>query len=201
MKRFDDTRFWEIIETYDSNPAIATVELDGILDEFIAGLHTYCRDEKNIAERTRILNYYRGKLVAYMEGKTQTSKKHTVLRIIIKRAISSIDSELFLIKMDLEHPERFIEFPADPTPLARWGGKIADLIEYHIGPQAAGLLQHPSGRPMTWEEAVEFLEKTYGITISNPSDRRAKALERQKNTAFQDEMRKVYLLEAEQKDK
>ncbi len=60
MKRFDDTRFWEIIETYDSNPAVATVELDGILDEFIAGLHTYCRDEKNIAERTRILNYYRG---------------------------------------------------------------------------------------------------------------------------------------------
>ena len=201
MKLFDDTELWEILNTYDNTPNIATVKLDESLDDFIARLHAFCRDEKNIAERTRILNYYRGKLSAFMEGKVQAIKKHTVLRIIINRAISSIDSELFLIKMDLEHPERFIEFPADTLPLARWGGKIADLIEYHIGPQAAGLLQHPSGRPMTWDETVEFLEKTYGITISNPSDRRAKALERQKNTAFQDEMRKVYLLEAERKDK
>ncbi len=200
MKRFDDTRFWEIIETYDSNPAIATVELDGTLDEFIAGLHIYCREEKNIAERTRILNYYRGKLVALMEEKTQTSKKHTVLRIIIKRAISAIDSELFLIKMDLEHPERFIEFPADPPPLARWGGNVIDLIEYFIGPQAAGLLLQPSGKPMNYEESIEFLEKTFGITISNPSDRRGKALDRQKNTQFQDKMKRVYLEEADKRN-
>jgi hypothetical protein len=201
MKRFDDTRFWEIIETYDSHPAVATEKLDIALDDFIAKLYAYCREEKYIAERTRTLNYYRGKLTAHMESKVRVYKRHTALRVTIKRAISSIDSELFLIKMDLEHPDRFLEFPSDTPPLVRWGGKIADLIEYHIAPQAAGLLQHPSGRPMTWDETVDFLEKTYGITISNPSDRRTKALDRQKNTAFQDEMRKVYVLEAERKDK
>lgn len=57
-------------------------------------------------------------------------------------------------------------------------------------------MQHPSGRPMTYDEAVDFLEKVYGVTISNPCDRRGKVLDREDNTAFQDEMRKVYLLEA-----
>ncbi len=201
MKRFDNTELWEILNTYDNTPAIATVRLDESLDDFIARLHAFCRDEKNIAERTRILNYYRGRLAAFMEGKVQASKKHTVLRIIIKRAISSIDSELFLIKMDLEHPERFIEFPADPAPLARWGGSINDLIEYHLGPQAAGVLQLPSGRPMNYEESIEFLEKTYGISVPQPHDRRGRVLDRQKNTSFTDEMRRTLLEEAKKRDK
>ncbi len=201
MKRFDDTELWEVLKTYDNSPAIATVRLDDILDEFLAEIHSYCREDKNIAERTRSLNYLRSKLAAYLERKTYASKKLTVLRILIKRAISSIDSELFLIKMDLEHPERFIEFPADPTPLARWGGNVIDLIEYFIGPQAAGLLQQPSGRPMTYEESIELLEKTFGIKIPQPHDRRGKALDRQKNTAFTDEMRRVLLEEAKKRDK
>ena len=119
----------------------------------------------------------------------------------IKRAVGFINDEIDIIKMELEYPERFIVFPSENPPLARWGGKISDLIEYHIGPQAAGLLQHPSGQPMSYEESIEFLEKTYGITISNAHDRRAKVLDRQKNTTFQDEMRQVYLLEAKKRYK
>jgi hypothetical protein len=201
MESLDDTELWEVLQTYDSSPAIATMQLDGVLDDFIAVLHAYCRDEKYIAERTRTLNYYRGKLAAFMEAKTYTSKKHTVLRIIVKRAVSAIDSELFLVKMDLEHPERFLEFPSDTPPLARWGGNVVDLVEYFIGPQAAGLLQHPSGKPMNYEESIWLIEKIFGITVSQPHDRRGKTLDRQKNTTFQDEMRRVYLEEAKKRNK
>lgn len=119
----------------------------------------------------------------------------------MKRAIYALDSERHILDMDLEYPDRFLEFPSDNPPFARWGGNINDLIEYHIGPQASGLLQHPSGQPMTYDESIEFLEKTYGITISNPHDRRGKVLDRQKNTKFQDEMRQVYLLESKKRDK
>ncbi len=201
MRRFDDTELWEVLNTYNDSPAIATVKLDDILDGFLAEIHSYCREDRNIAERTRSLNYLRSKLTAYLEDRAYTSKKFTVLRIIIKRAISSIDSELMIIKMDLEHPERFIEFPADPAPLARWGGSINDLIEYHLGPQAAGVLQLPSGRPMNYEESIEFLEKTYGISVPQPHDRRGRVLDRQKNTAFTDEMRRTLLEEAKKRDK
>jgi hypothetical protein len=100
--------------------------------------------------------------------------------------------------MELEHPEGFV---AAATPArARWGGNVVDLIEYHIGPQAAGILQHPNGMPMTYEESVEFLENTYGVTVPNLCDRRAKALARQDNTAFTDKMRKVLQLESEKQD-
>ncbi len=201
MRRFDKTELWEALKCCNNSPAIATLKLDDVLDEFLAEIHSYCRENKDIAERTRSLNYLRSKLTAYLEDRAYTSKKFTVLRIIIKRAISSIDSELMIIKMDLEHPERFIEFPADPAPLARWGGSINDLIEYHLGPQAAGVLQLPSGRPMNYEESIEFLEKTYGITVPQPHDRRGRVLDRQKNTSFTDEMRRTLLEEAKKRDK
>lgn len=200
MKKFNDTVLWEVLKTSDSIPATAPVHLDEALDDFIAVLHAFCREERNIAERTRALSDLRSKLATHLEDKLCTSKKCALLRNIIKQAISSIDSELFLVKMDLEHPERFIEFPSDTPPLGRWGGNISELIEYTIGPQVSGKLLMPSGKPMTFEEAIEFLEKTFGITIPYPHDRRAKVFDRQKNTAFQDEMRKTFLAEVERRD-
>ena len=191
MKLFDDTELWEILKTYDNTPAIATVRLDESLDDFIARLHAFCRDEKNIAERTRILNYYRGKLSAFREGKVQATKKHTVLRVIINRAISSIDSELFLIKMDLEHPERFIEFPADPAPLARWGGKVIELIEYYLPLQISGKMLMPSGKSMTYTDLIRYLESNYGITIAGERDRKSEVINRSRPTVFIEKMLEV----------
>lgn len=120
---------------------------------------------------------------------------------MVGQAIYLIDRELDLIKMDLEHPERFIVFLEEHPPLARWNSNINDLIELFIGPQASGKLLNPDGRPMNYEESVEMLEKIFGIKISNPSDRRGKVLDRQKNTTFQDEMRQVFLEEAKKRNK
>lgn len=182
MKRFDNTELWDILKTYDNTPAIATVRLNESLDDFIARLHSFCRGEKNIAERTRILNYYRGKLSAFMEGKVQASKKHTVLRIIIKRAISSIDSELFLIKMDLEHPERFV--PAhqfDFAPRAQWNGTLAELLEVVIALSLSGLIRTLDGRQLNLIEVAGLFEEIFGLKISDLYGRKTRLLTRKKN--------------------
>ncbi len=201
MKRFDNTGLLEALKNYDKSPSTSLTAGDTLLNEFIEDLYAYCRDESCIAERIRTLGFIRSEFATFMENDLPGSKKGAPLRKIIGKAIAAIDSELHIVKMDLEHPDRFLEFPSDNPPLARWGGKISDLIEYFTAPQAAGLLQHPSGQPMDFDGMCQWLEKNFGITISNPGDRRAKVLDRQKNTTFQDEMRQVYLLEAKKRDK
>ncbi len=191
MRRFDKTELWEALKCCNNSPAIATLKLDDVLDEFLAEIHSYCREKKDIAERTRSLNYLRSKLAAYLEDRAYTSKKFTVLRIIIKRAISSIDSELMIIKMDLEHPERFIEFPADPTPLARWNGKIIELIEYYLPLQISGKMLMPSGKPMTYADLIRYLESSYGITIAGERDRKSEVINRSRPTVFIEKMLEV----------
>lgn len=201
MRRFDNTALWKVLKTYDNLSNVITAGLDEALDEFVVTLHKYCREERCIAEKTRSLNYAKSELWEHLESNRFEPKKYASFRIMVKRAIFFIDDELNLIRMDLEHPERFIEFPSDNPPLARWGGSIADLIEYHVAPQAAGKLLKPSGEPMNYEESIEFLERTYGISIPNPHDRRGRVLDRQKNTGFQDEMRRVYVEEVKKRDK
>lgn len=201
MRRFDDTGLWQVLKAYDNHSNILPAGLNEVLDEFVRDLHAYCREEKNIAEKTRSLTYARSELSEHLESGRFELKKYVLLRTLTKRAVYFLDSELDLIKLDLEHPERFLEFPSDNPPLARWGGSIVDLIEYAIGPQASGKLLKPSGQPMNYEESVDFLEKAFGIRINNPHDRRGKVLDRQKNTTFQDEMRRVFLGEARKRDK
>lgn len=201
MRRFDDTGLWEFLKNFENTPASINAGLDTLLERFAAYLHTYCREEKSIAEKTRSLNYAKSELVMLLESKRFDSKRYVCIRTVIKQAIYFIEGELNLIKLDLEHPERFIEFPSDTPPLARWAGDIVDLIEYHIAPQAAGMILKPSGEPMNYEESIELLERIYGIKISNPPDRRGKALDRQNNTKFQDKMRQMYLEEAKKRNK
>lgn len=64
MKRFTDTLLWSM---FDRNAIVPAVELQAALDIFITDLHSYCRSEKNMAERTRTLNYARHELVVAAE--------------------------------------------------------------------------------------------------------------------------------------
>ena len=201
MRRFDNTKLWDILTAHEKPPASLADGVDGILDEFVEDLHTYCRREKNIAERTRSLNYARSRFAEHLESTRWEAKKNAPIRSLIKQAVSFIDSELGLIKSDLEHPERFLEFPEDNPPLARWKGNVNDLIEYFIGPQVSGRLLKPSGEPMAYSDAIKFIEAVFGITISGAYDRKTKILGRQKNTSFQDEMRQAFLQEAKKIDK
>jgi hypothetical protein len=199
MKRFDHTRLWAVFRTLEqttdgSNPK-------AIFDEFVDEVSAYCRAETSLAERTRTLSYVRSEFRLYLDEQRCGTKKNVPLRRIIRQAVYFIENEIDLVKMELAHPERFITFPSDSAPLIRWGASTADLIEYTIGPQAAGILQLPSGKPMNFEEAVIFLEKIFGITIPQFYDRRTKILDRQKNTAFQDEMRRIFLEEAKKRSK
>jgi hypothetical protein len=94
--------------------------------------------------------------------------------------------------MDLEHPERFIEFPSDPAPLARWNGKPHELIEYITPLQLDGKFLKPSGKPMTFIEMVRAFESFCGITVAKPHDIKMRLLTRKKNiTPFIDKMRLV----------
>jgi hypothetical protein len=128
-------------------------------------------------------------------GNLPKREKNVDISALVEQALDIFDCELKIVDMEWTHPEgRTVEAA---SALVRWGGPVVDLLEYHIGPQAAGLLRHPSGMPMTYDEAVDFIEKTYGVKVSNPSDRRAKILERVDNTAFTDKMRKVLLSEAD----
>lgn len=115
MKRFNYTRLWETLKSSD-DLSCKSRELDEYLDEFIVELHNYCRAEKNIAERTRSLDYARSELLV-AEFRIGESNPTTWVLKTVRSAVYFIECEMRIITMELEHPERFISFPDDNTPL------------------------------------------------------------------------------------
>jgi hypothetical protein len=109
----------------------------------------------------------------------------------IKQSLLFVNDELGIVRMDLEHPERFIEFPEDNPPLARWNGKIIELIEYYLPLQISGKLLLPSGKPMSYAALIRFLERSYGITIADERDRKSDIVNRVKPTVFIEKMLNV----------
>ena len=156
MKRFNDTRLWEVLKSSDDMPCTSK-ELDEYLDEFIVELHNYCRTEKNIAERTRSLDYARSELLVAELGIAESDPTKLILKTI-RSAVYFIECEMRIITMELEHPERFISFSDGSGPLARWNGTIAELLEYTIPLQIAGRLSANSGEPLSYTDAVKLVE-------------------------------------------
>ena len=127
--------------------------------------------------------------------------KNASVQSSIDFALELIDTELKIINTLIEHPQLRNVSIDSSEPLVLWGGSVNDLIEHHVPLEAAGLFRHPSTRkPMNFTETCGLIEKIYGVVIGNPSDRRGSVLDRQSNTAFADDMRKVYLAEADKRD-
>ena len=126
MRRFCNTKLWEVLKSSGDLPRTSK-ELDEYLDEFIVELHNYCRTEKNIAERTRSLDYARSELLVADIAESDSTK--SILKTI-RSVVYFIECEMRIITMELEHPERFISFSDGSGPLARWNGTIAELLEY-----------------------------------------------------------------------
>ena len=75
MRKFDTTGLCTAVRSAGSPTSGMTVGFDAVLDEFVAELQSYCRDEKNIAERTRTLHYARSELMSFMDTHASGSKK------------------------------------------------------------------------------------------------------------------------------
>lgn len=196
--RFHNTKLWELLRSIGNSSSTSLGESGVVLNDFVEELLIYCREEKNIAERTRTLMYAKSKLLAIEELLKNELDKDVLIRNLVNKAIYFIEAELDIIKMELEHPDRFISFPSDNAPLARWNGTIAELLEYIIPPQVAGRLSKPTGEPMAYSDVVKLIETVFGISVTAPYDRKTKLLSRMKNiTPFLDKMRQVFREEAE----
>ena len=113
--------------------------------------------------------------------------------MVIRNAIYYIDSEIDLIRMELEHPERFLAFTDDNSPTLKWNGTVSELLEYLIPLQMDGKLSKPSGEVMSYTDLVKLIELVCGITIPAPYDRKTKLFSRMKNpTPFIDKMRQIF---------
>ena len=157
------------------DPGNASNNPDAALREFAVEIQSYCREERSLSERTRTLRVTRSELVMI-----QRRFNGTDTSAVIEQALSLIDCELDIVKMELEHPERFMQ-PESHTPLAKWNGTVSELLELAVSVHSAGKFSKPTGEPMVFSDVVTLVESIFGITISRPYERKSKLFSRKKD--------------------
>ncbi len=199
MIRFNDIGLWEVLK-YPHNPAPGLlVGLDSLFDDFVVQINVYCQEEKDMAERTRSLNYLRSRIVSYAEGTIRGPKMHRCIGLLARQAISFIDSEINLVRMQLEYPECFCpDSPFDFAPRAQWNGTLAQLLEIIVALAPSGLIRTLDGRQMNLVEIAGLFEEIFGLKISDLYGRKTRLLTRKKNESpFLDNLLFLYRKEVE----
>lgn len=189
MKNLEQSGLWAMLRNPETTAGIA--QADAALNEFAIELHRFCRDEKDLAERHHTLTFARGLLTAPREhGQKQTELSEHLSGV----AAALIEGELEILKMELEHPERFVSKNQPPAPLALWNGTIADLLELLTAVHLAGKLLKPTYEPMTYADVISFIRNVFGLRVDRPYDRKSKLLARSKGGApFLAKLTAVYL--------
>ena len=190
MKKLDKSGMFSMLRNPDAITSIS--QADDVLSKFANELHDYCRREKNLAERYRTLMFTRSFLASphgWMRGEEKIMR---LLSYISGVAVNVIDGELELLKMELEHPERFVKKIL--PPLAIWNGTIADLLELLTTVQLTGKLLKPSQEPMTYADVISFIRDVFGIHVAQPYKRKTELLTRVKGGApFLEKLIVIYL--------
>jgi hypothetical protein len=75
MRRFSDTRLWDVLMQSSNHPSLPMTNLETLIGEFSEKLYTYCREEPSLAERIRTLGYARSEIAAALEATKNGSKK------------------------------------------------------------------------------------------------------------------------------
>jgi hypothetical protein len=201
MKKFDHTGLWAVFRIPEK--ATAGLNADAALSEFAEELYDYRREEKDLAQRIRTLNYARSELRIRLKYRRNGAGKNVPVPAVFKKilnhdALALIDCELEIIQVELKYPERFILLPVDPAPLVRWNGSIAELLELAISVYYAGKFLKPSGESMAYSDIIALVERIFGITISRPYERKSKIFSRQKSkTPFLQKLIAVFRMEVE----
>ncbi|GHU55155.1 hypothetical protein FACS189411_03090 [Bacteroidia bacterium] len=122
----------ELLNIFSHTESAEDEAKDIALGEFADELQSYCRQEKDLAERTRTLRFARSELAVAQERIHTGAGKNVLLQDIATQVIGLIDCELEIVKMEREHPERFVKADNAPASLAKWNGAIAELLELSV---------------------------------------------------------------------
>lgn len=185
MRFFTHTRLWAMFKDYENtNNDFVRADADAAIDEFTSELIDYCREERDPAERIRTLRFARGELEIAQEH-FHGEKTSVALSVVIKKAIRLIDCELEIVRMELEHPQRFLNVDKTPISNVLWAskGSKVKILELAGGLFRLGELTTFDGSELCFVDIVRAFEAAFNTDLRSLYIQRNQSRNRKKSTA------------------
>ena len=163
MKRFLETKLFNLLSYSVDGKEIDRIELSMAYDDFVRQLLLFCQEEQNIILLCFAINYTVAEVKELnMRLEIENDNSSLEIRLLLAKVLSILDSTFKVIQFRLDNPDLFpinTENSFDPDMYLANDVDMIDIMELICGLFYSHSVKNKIGNPVNFSELARVFEK------------------------------------------
>ena len=194
MKRFLETKLFNLLSCSVNGKEIDRIELSMAYDDFVRQLLLFCQEEQNIILLCFAI-YYTVAEVKELNMRLEIENDNSTLeiRLLLAKVLSILDSTFKIVQFRLDNPDLFsinTEHNFDPDVYLANDVDMIDIMELICGLFYSHSVRNKVGNPVNFSELARIFEKGMNFKFADIYKKRDDVFKRKatKLTEFLNEL-------------
>ncbi|MFR8835599.1 hypothetical protein [Bacteroides nordii] len=194
MKRFLETKLFNLLSCSVNGKEIDRIELSMAYDDFVRQLLLFCQEEQNIILLCFAINYTVAEVKELnMRLEIENDNSTLEIRLLLAKVLSILDSTFKIVQFRLDNPDLFsinTEHNFDPDVYLANDVDMIDIMELICGLFYSHSLRNKVGNPVNFSELARIFEKGMNFKFADIYKKRDDVFKRKvtKLTEFLNEL-------------
>ena len=205
MKRFLETKLFNLLSCSVNGKEIDRIELSMAYDDFVRQLLLFCQEEQNIILLCFTINYTVAEVKELnMRLEIENDNSTLEIRLLLAKVLSILDSTFRVVQFRLDNPDLFsinTEHNFDPDVYLANDVDMIDIMELICGLFYSHSVRNKVGNPVNFSELARIFEKGMNFKFADIYKKRDDVFKRKatKLTEFLNEL--IIAIKIESKDR
>lgn len=194
MKRFLETKLFNLLSCSVNGKEIDRIELSMAYDDFVRQLLLFCQEEQNIILLCFTINYTVAEVKELnMRLEIENDNSTLEIRLLLAKVLSILDSTFRVVQFRLDNPDLFsinTEHDFDPDVYLANDVDMIDIMELICGLFYSHSVRNKVGNPVNFSELARIFEKGMNFKFADIYKKRDDVFKRKatKLTEFLNEL-------------
>lgn len=192
MKRFLETKLFNLLSCFVNGKEIDRIELSMAYDDFVRQLLLFCQEEQNIILLCFAINYTVAE-VKELNMRLENDNSSLEIRLLLAKVLSILDSTFRVVQFRLDNPDLFpinTEHNFAPDVYLANDVDMIDIMELICGLFYSHSVRNKVGNPVNFSELARVFEKGMNFKFADIYKKRDDVFKRKatKLTEFLNEL-------------
>ncbi|MFT0588563.1 hypothetical protein [Bacteroides thetaiotaomicron] len=194
MKRFLETKLFNLLSCFVNGKEIDRIELSMAYDDFVRQLLLFCQEEQNIILLCFAINYTVAEVKELnMRLEIENDNSSLEIRLLLAKVLSILDSTFRVVQFRLDNPDLFpinTEHNFAPDVYLANDVDMIDIMELICGLFYSHSVRNKVGNPVNFSELARVFEKGMNFKFADIYKKRDDVFKRKatKLTEFLNEL-------------
>lgn len=194
MKRFLETKLFNLLSCFINGKEIDRIELSMAYDDFVRQLLLFCQEEQNIILLCFAINYTVAEVKELnMRLEIENDNSSLEIRLLLAKVLSILDSTFRVVQFRLDNPDLFpinTEHNFAPDVYLANDVDMIDIMELICGLFYSHSVRNKVGNPVNFSELARVFEKGMNFKFADIYKKRDDVFKRKatKLTEFLNEL-------------